>query len=41
MPLYGHEMNEEITPKMAGLPCKLTGKDFTVATRSSRSVRRS
>ena len=28
MPLYGHEMNDEITPKMAGLPCKLTGKDF-------------
>ena len=21
-------MNDEITPKMAGLPCKLTGKDF-------------
>lgn len=28
MPLYGHEMSDEITPKMAGLPCKLTGKDF-------------
>lgn len=28
MPLYGHEMNEEITPKMAALPCKLDGKDF-------------
>lgn len=28
MPLYGHEMSDEITPKMAGLPCKLDGKDF-------------
>lgn len=28
MPLYGHELNEEITPKMAKLPCKLDGKDF-------------
>ena len=28
MPLYGHEMTDEITPKMAGLPCKLDGKDF-------------
>lgn len=28
MPLYGHELSEEITPKMAGLPCKLDGKDF-------------
>ena len=28
MPLYGHEMTDEITPLMAGLPCKLDGKDF-------------
>lgn len=28
MPLYGHEMTDDITPKMAGLPCKLDGKDF-------------
>ena len=28
MPLYGHELTDDITPKMAGLPCKLDGKDF-------------
>ena len=28
MPLYGHELTDNITPKMAGLPCKLDGKDF-------------
>ena len=28
MPLYGHEMNDDISPKEAGLPCKLDGKDF-------------
>lgn len=28
MPLYGHEMTDEISPKEAGLPCKLDGKDF-------------
>ncbi len=28
MPLYGHEMTDKITPKMAGLPCRLDGKDF-------------
>lgn len=28
MPLYGHEMDEDISPKEAGLPCKLDGKDF-------------
>ena len=28
MPLYGHEMTDEITPLMAGLPCKLDGKNF-------------
>ena len=28
MPLYGHEMTDDIPPKMAGLPCKLDGKDF-------------
>lgn len=28
MPLYGHEMNDDISPKEAGLPCKTTGKDF-------------
>ena len=28
MPLYGHEMTDEITQLMAGLPCKLDGKDF-------------
>ena len=25
---YGHELTDDITPKMAGLPCKLDGKDF-------------
>jgi aminomethyltransferase len=28
MPLYGHEMTDDITPKEAGLPCKLDGKEF-------------
>ncbi|MEG0780754.1 MAG: glycine cleavage system aminomethyltransferase GcvT [Oscillospiraceae bacterium] len=28
MPLYGHEMNDDLSPKEAGLPCKLDGKDF-------------
>lgn len=28
MPLYGHEMNDELSPLEAGLPCKLDGKDF-------------
>ena len=28
MPLYGHELTDDITPKMAGRPCKLDGKDF-------------
>ena len=28
MPLYGHEMTDDISPKEAGLPCKLDGKDF-------------
>ena len=28
MPLYGHELTDNITPKMAGLPCKLDGKNF-------------
>ncbi|MEG1427773.1 MAG: glycine cleavage T C-terminal barrel domain-containing protein, partial [Oscillospiraceae bacterium] len=28
MPLYGHEMNDDISPLEAGLPCKTDGKDF-------------
>ena len=28
MPLYGHEMTDDISPKEAGLPCKLDGKNF-------------
>lgn len=28
MPLYGHEMTDELSPKEAGLPCKLDGKNF-------------
>lgn len=28
MPLYGHEMTEDISPLEAGLPCRLDGKDF-------------
>lgn len=28
MPLYGHEMDDDVSPKEAGLPCKLDGKDF-------------
>jgi aminomethyltransferase len=28
MPLYGHEMDEDVSPREAGLPCKLDGKDF-------------
>ena len=28
MPLYGHELSDDISPKEAGLPCKLDGKDF-------------
>jgi len=28
MPLYGHEMNDDISPLEAGLPCRLDGKDF-------------
>lgn len=28
MPLYGHEMDDDVSPREAGLPCKLDGKDF-------------
>jgi len=28
MPLYGHEMTDDISPKEAGLFCRLKGKDY-------------
>ncbi|MEG2000714.1 MAG: glycine cleavage system aminomethyltransferase GcvT [Evtepia sp.] len=28
MPLYGHEINDDISPNEAGLPCQLHGKEF-------------
>lgn len=44
MPLYGHEMNDHISPKEAGLPCKLDGKDFigrdAIAARGTPTIKR-
>lgn len=44
MPLYGHEMDETITPQEAGLPCKRNGKDFlgrsALLTRGEPAVKR-
>lgn len=44
MPLYGHEMTDELTPKEAGLPCKLDGKDFigrdAILARGTPAIRR-
>jgi len=44
MPLYGHEMDEGISPKEAGLPCKLDGKDFigrdAIIARGAPKIRR-
>lgn len=44
MPLYGHEMNDDISPVEAGLPCRLDGKDFigkqAIISRGIPSVRR-
>lgn len=44
MPLYGHELTEETSPKEAGLPCKLDGKDFlgrqAILDRGAPSVKR-
>lgn len=44
MPLYGHEMNDDISPVEAGLPCKLDGKDFigkqAIISRGRPAVRR-
>ena len=44
MPLYGHEMNDDISPKEAGLPCKLDGKDFigrdAIAARGAPTIKR-
>ena len=44
MPLYGHEMNDDISPVEAGLPCKLEGKDFigrqAIINRGKPAVRR-
>jgi len=44
MPLYGHEMNDDISPVEAGLPCRLDGKDFlgkqAIIDRGSPDIRR-
>ena len=44
MPLYGHEMDDDVSPKEAGLPCKLDGKDFlgreAIITRGAPAVKR-
>ncbi len=44
MPLYGHEMNDDISPVEAGLPCRLDGKDFlgkqAIIARGAPSVKR-
>ena len=44
MPLYGHELTDEISPKEAGLPCKLDGKNFlgrdAILARGTPSIRR-
>jgi len=44
MPLYGHEMTDDISPVEAGLPCKLEGKEFigrqAIINRGKPAVRR-
>ena len=44
MPLYGHEMTDELTPKEVGLPCKLDGKNFigrdAILARGTPTIRR-